>query len=776
MVAKLTPQQWQEISPLLDQALDLSATEREAWLQSLTRSKPEWIDLLRLLLEEHCAVVAERFLEFSPHSPGAASDLQGQRVGPYTLISPIGTGGMGRVWLAQRSDGSFERRVAVKFLQFSVATRAGAERFKREGRILGSLSHPHIAELIDAGVMPDGQPYMVLEYVKGEPIDQFCLSRSLDLRARIQLFLDVLAALGVAHAHLIVHRDIKPSNVLVDAQGQVKLLDFGIAKLLAQDAASPATLLTLEGGAALTPYFAAPEQVTGGAITTATDIYAAGVLLYLLLAGQHPLGQASHSTAELVKRIVEIEPARPSDAISLAGPGGAAAPADAAQSSSHAAHLRRQLRGDLDTIVMRALKKSPGERYGSIAAFADDLRAYLNHQPISARPDTLAYRAAKFVRRNRLAVTLASLALLAMIAGLVGTLIQARNVRMQRDAALRERDLANRIANFMTEIFRVSDPGESVGQTVTARQVLDTAALDIKGDLTVQPEVRARLLHVMGRAYLNLGLFSRAESLLQEGVKIGELSGEERRETFAMTHDLAWAVLQQGRIAEAEQIERKLLENQRRVLGPNDSDTSATTEELAFTMCTESKAACGKGIEMIREVLDQEKATFGPDADRTLGTTDNLAIMLAEDNRFDEALALQQDSVDRHLRLKGAENIGTIDAILNLGEFQRDGGYVHDAERTLQGLLDIETRSLSPNQVETAVTKYDLASVLLRDGRKRKAIALLRQSVEHGLAPRIARGLRTDPLFTSLHNEPQFTALLADVQKRFPSQGPSKAK
>lgn len=223
-------------------------------------------------------------------------------------------------------------------------------------------------------------------------------------------------------------------------------------------------------------------------------------------------------------------------------------------------------------------------------------------------------------------------------------------------------------------------------------------------------------------------------------------------------------------------MERNLLENERRILGPDDNDTLATTEELAFTMCTESKAACEKGIEMTREVLNQEKAAFGPDADRTLGTTDNLAIMLAGENRFDEALALQQDSVDRHLRLKGAENIGTIDAMLNLGEFQRDGGHVHDAERTFQELLDIETRSLGPDQVETAVTRYDLASVLLRAGRKWQAIALLRQSVEHGLAPRIARGLRTDPLFVSLHHDPKFTALLADVQKRFPSQAPSKTK
>lgn len=766
-MSKLSPDQWREISPLLDEALDLSVDQREVWLQSLTASRPQLIGLLGGLLEEHHALSREHFLESSPESPEGRRFLQGHTVGPYTLVSPIGQGGMGQVWLAERSDGRFERRVAIKFLQFSVATRAGAERFRQEGRILGSLTDPHIAELIDAGVMPDGQPYMVLEYVEGEPIDQYCDALALDVNARIRLFLDVLAALAHAHATLIVHRDIKPSNVLVSKDGQVKLLDFGIAKMLAHEGDVVGSgSLTLEAGAALTPQFAAPEQVTGGAVTTATDVYAAGVLLYLLLTGQHPAGPGPHSPASLIKAIVELEPLRPSDAI----------PSDAAvltagKRPTAPDRLRRQLRGDLETIVLKALKKAPSERYGSIAEFSDDLRRYLNYEPVSARPDTIAYRAVKFARRNQLAVTLAALVVIATIVGLVGTLIQARTARRERDSAFRERDRADRIADFMTGIFKVSDPRERAGQTVSARELLDKAAGDINSNLTEEPEVRAQLLHVMGRAYLNLGLFARAESLFRQGIQASKsFQGQDSRDALNMTHDLAWAVMQQGRVTEAEGIERILLETQRRVLGPNDGDTLATMEELAFTVCNEGKAACAEGIQLTRKVLQQQTRTLGPDARYTLVTMDNLAIMLASANRLDEALKLEQDSLARHIRALGPENLDTVNAMLNLGDFQRDAGDEDDAEQTFGKLLEIENRFLGPDQLEIAVTKYDLASVLVRKGRKEEAVPLIRQALEHGLAPRIAQELPTDPLFASLHNDPRFRALIAIARKRVQPQ------
>src|SRR5262249_31211573 len=330
-------------------SLPVSDHHFAARLELLRDENPSLATDLKRLLKEHQTLGSEGFLKTQPPAPFTQAALSGQKVGAYTLESPIGHGGMGTVWAARRSDGRFEGRAAVKFLNLGLLGGAGEDRFKREGSFLAKLSHPHIAHLIDAGTSASGQPYLILEYVEGRQIDQYCEDQALDPEARIQLFLDVLAAVSHAPANLIVHRDIKPSNVLVTGDGQVKLLDFGIGKLLEGESLfGEATALTREGGRALTPAYAAPEQVSGGSITTATDVYALGVVLYQLLAGKHPAESALLSPASLMKAIVETEPPRPSDAGTLAK------------------KRRRALRGDLDTIVLKALKKNPAERYASV--------------------------------------------------------------------------------------------------------------------------------------------------------------------------------------------------------------------------------------------------------------------------------------------------------------------------------------------------------------------------------------------------------------------------
>ena len=311
----LNPNQWQALSPHLDQALELSTEDRSIWLSLLRTQNPLLADQLEVLLFEHHVLAEEGFLERHTVELPSVSSLANQTFGLYRLVSQIGQGGMSSVWLAERIDGRFERQVAVKFLNSALMGKIAEERFKREGRILGHLAHPHIAELIDAGVSHAGQPYLVLEYVQGDHVDCYCDEKKLNLEARIRIFLDVLAAVEHAHANLIVHRDLKPSNVLVRTDGQVKLLDFGIAKLIGgEDASGVATLLTREGGA-LTPAYAAPEQLTGQTITTATDVYALGVLLYELLTGQHPAGRGPHTHANLVKAILDTEAVRPSDIV-----------------------------------------------------------------------------------------------------------------------------------------------------------------------------------------------------------------------------------------------------------------------------------------------------------------------------------------------------------------------------------------------------------------------------------------------------------------------------
>jgi eukaryotic-like serine/threonine-protein kinase len=462
-VNTLSPERWLEVSPYLDQALSIPETERAVWLESFRTKRPDLVDLVQELLEEHQALSQAQFLE----RPPIQSALAGQKIGAYTLTALIGQGGMGTVWLAERCDGRFERKVAIKFIRLAVLDVAGAERFKREGAILGKLSHPQIAELIDAGLTPSGEPFLVLEYVEGKPIDEHCDDNKLGVDARIRLFLDVLSAVAHAHSNLIVHRDIKPTNVFIRNDGEVKLLDFGIAKVLADETnVGAATFFTLEGSAALTPSFAAPEQLSDGTITTATDIYALGVLLYLLLTGQHPAGPGPHSPAQLVRIIVDQEPPRASDAI---------APAQAAVAANRGTtpeKLRRQLHGDLDRIIAKSLKKNPAERYPSASALADDLRRYLEHEPVLARPDSLGYRTAKFVRRNRVAVAVAAMALIAAAAGVAAIVIQARRARAERDFAYRQLMRIQQHDDFLD--FLLSDAAPS-GKPFTVNDLLGRA-------------------------------------------------------------------------------------------------------------------------------------------------------------------------------------------------------------------------------------------------------------------------------------------------------------
>jgi len=554
------------VIPHLDRGLELTAAERAQWLASLRQEDPSLAEDLGILLSKHALLEEQGFLDHGPSVPmpmPAPSTLAGQTVGAYTLTAPIGQGGMGSVWEAERSDGRFQGTAAVKLLNASLVGREGEARFRHEGSILARLHHPHIAQLMDAGVSSLGQPYLVLERVSGERIDVYCDGRHLDVEARLRLFLEVLAAVSHAHAHLVVHRDLKPSNVLVDAEGRVKLLDFGIAKLLEGDV-DTLTVLTRDGESPLTPEYAAPEQLTASGVTTATDVYALGVLLCVLLTGRHPSREAAHSPAELVRAVVDTEALRPSDA----AVGGERADERASVRASTPRRLQGLLRGDLDNIVARALKKRPEERYSSAEAMADDLRRYLAHEPVTARADTWRYRAVKFVRRNRTAVALAALAFLALGAGVAGTLSQALRARAQasradrearaaaeqRDFALRQLSRAEAIndlnsfllseaaplgrpftaGELLARAERIVDQGEdpdgnrvelmvSIGhqydrqdEVDKARRVLERAYDLARG--SPDPTTRARAACALAASLATTGEKDRAEQLFQAGL------------------------------------------------------------------------------------------------------------------------------------------------------------------------------------------------------------------------------------------------------------------
>jgi serine/threonine-protein kinase len=494
----LTPERWRQVSPLLDRALEMTDGERGVWLADLRLRDAELANDLETLVRERGLASREGFLAKPPAPPAAEPSLAGQAFGAYTLISPIGRGGMGTVWLARRSDGRFEGAAAVKLLNASLVGRSGEERFRREGNILARLADPHIARLLDAGVSPSGQPYLVLEHVDGKRIDRFCDVHGLGVEERLRLFLDVMGAVAHAHANLIVHRDIKPSNVLVDNNGHVKLLDFGIAKLLQDEGGGgEATALTREGGRALTPEFAAPEQLTGGAVTTATDVYALGTLLYLLLTGRHPAGAALDSAADLMRAILESEPERPSSAVAVTRARTLEEQrAIAAARGTTPEALNRRLRGDLDTIVAKALKKNSTERYASVTALAGDLRRYLRSEPISARPDTLGYRAAKFVRRNRVAVAAAALVVIGTAIGVVAVQRQARRAEYRFRQV---RKLAH------TVLFDLNPEIESLAGATKARELLVSTSLQYLDSLAAEASDDPALQLELAEAYEKIG-------------------------------------------------------------------------------------------------------------------------------------------------------------------------------------------------------------------------------------------------------------------------------
>ena len=484
---------WSEISPLLDEALDLPGSARESWLKDLETRAPELAAHVRSCLLGVAEVADTKFLEASIRSQ-LPSGLEGHAIGAYTLERPLGFGGMGTVWLAHRNDGRFEGQVAVKLLNAALVGHPSEQRFAREGRVLARLQHPNIARLMDAGVESGRQPYLVLEYVRGQRIDEYCKQRDLGIEERLRLFLDVLAAVAHAHSNLVVHRDLKPSNILVTGHGEVKLLDFGIAALLSTDG-DDLTPLTRHMGPGLTPGYASPEQLLGQPITTAADVFALGTVLFELLAGRRPWStrEEPKTSAELIRLTLETDAPRLSDV-------------------AEQVHWQRGLRGDIDNIVAMALRRSPAERYRTVEAFAHDLRRHLAHEPVSARPRSLRYVVAKFVQRHRTAVLSASVVVSALIAAGAFSFWQMVQANEQRRLA---EDQASR-AEFSRDFaeFVLTDAG-TTGRPFTTRELLARAeqALETYGS-TDTPVAIEQVIN-LGMLYARVGQYRRALDLFE---------------------------------------------------------------------------------------------------------------------------------------------------------------------------------------------------------------------------------------------------------------------
>ncbi len=539
----MLPAHWNTLQPLLDEALDAAPGDRPALLQRWRMAFPALVDALEALLQDHARSSSDGFLAGEPAAAGLFdAPLTGQHLGAYTLLAPIGEGGMGSVWLARRADGRFEAEAAVKLLSLSIAGAGRAERFRHEGHILARLAHPHIARLLDAGVSASGQPYLILEHVRGRHIDHHCDQLRLGLAARLRLFLTLLAAVQHAHGHLVVHRDIKPSNVMVDDAGDVKLLDFGIAKLMVSDGHTAAPL-TQQAGALLSPGYAAPEQLRSGEISTATDVYALGVLLYVLLSGHHPTTRPGSSAAQALHDTLQRDPLPMSQAVR----GDVTV---AAARGLRPATLQRALAGDLDTIVGKALRRLPAERYASVAAMADDVQRHLQQQPVLARRPGAGYVLRRFVQRHRLPVAASLLASLL----LAGVGLQAWQAQQ---AARSSQTQAQTVDGLLQSLFRGMGPDVAASRSFSARELLDRgqAFLDSHAMLDAATQRATRLR--MAVLYRDVGAFRQAAKAFQAEADAAQQSGQIAAQAMALWQ---WAdvVLKEQDITAATQLLARL--------------------------------------------------------------------------------------------------------------------------------------------------------------------------------------------------------------------------
>ena len=715
---------WQTLSSLLDEALDMQPMMRAAWLEQIAATRPELAPTLRKLLSAHATEETADLLARPPALPSlaATSDTDTHRgeqlaadtnVGPYRLRKELGSGGMADVWLADRVDGTLARTVALKIPRLGALRRDLALRFARERDILARLEHPHIARLYDAGISADGLPYLAMEYVDGRPITERCDALRLDVDSRLRLFAQVLDAVQYAHANLVIHRDLKPSNILVTADGQVRLLDFGIAKLLADDETARETHLTRISGRALTPDYASPEQVLGKPLSIATDLYSLGVVLYELLAGKRPYQLKVPSIAQLEEAIVGTDPARPSTVVDEG-------PAPARRTTAN--RLSRTLAGDLDTIVMKALAKTPGARYATVAEFAEDLQRYREGQPIRAQPAALGYRVRKFLARNKIAVSAAAGVFLALV---VATVLVGWQAREAHRAAAK----ADAVKDFLTTLFEANslEPSDAARRrSVTAAQLLDEGAARIGTHFQDQPELKLELQGLIGRLMHDLALSDQALALRKERVALLGRVDASAPERARALHDLADTLAQKGDYDGA----RAQL---RAAIDLLDAKGTRTSEVLRWSlvsalgyldMDTDRAGAERKlqeGADQLHRLAPQSieyaEALLHLGEAHSLANRTELSVRM-----FDAALQLLE-------RALGSRSVRLAQYRYQVAEALADQRRWHESEMQVRAALQTLRDVAGPDHPSTAVAELSLARTLSMQGQPEQARALLEPAV-----------------------------------------------
>ncbi|HWB43287.1 MAG TPA: serine/threonine-protein kinase, partial [Gemmatimonadales bacterium] len=627
-------------------------------------------------------------------------------VGPYRLARELARGGMGVVYLADRADGQFEQRVALKLIKRGMDSDEIHRRFLAERQILARLDHPHIARLLDGGVSAEGQPYFALEYVEGSTLLGHCESRQLGLEDRLRLFLDVCDAVRYAHQNLVVHRDLKPSNILVTADGQVKLLDFGIAKLLSEEPGAE-TGLTETGLRVMTPEYAAPEQVSGAPVTTATDVYALGAVLYELVTGRRAHRLQSGTPAEVLRVVCITEPDAPSSAVS--GP------------------MRKRLRGDIDTITLTALQKEPERRYPTVEQFAADVRRHLDGHPVAARPDTWRYRATKFARRHRLGVAAAAGIVLSLVVGLAGTIWQSRVAAERAQIASAEAAKQRAVRNFLVQLFEASDPAQARGRELTARELLDRGRRDLDTALAAQPVVRSQLLAVLATVYGAIGVAPQADTLFSQAVALTRtLPGNVDLDlATALT---AWAgnLIVQSRFDRAEPLLKEAIERLRR-RDPGDPRVAEPLGALGRMYTFTGDHA--RSATMLREALAITLQQHGPESWQVASVSEDLGYELLQQHNLPAADSAIGAAVAIYQRLLEPDHPGLLWSLSNLAAVRRAQGNEAEAERILKKVIAGQRRIYPEGHSALAHSLTELGWLLTANARYAEAESLIAPAV-----------------------------------------------
>ena len=703
---------WTQLQALFGQAVALPEEERATFLDEACGDdaalRAELEALLRADTENTRTGGADSLLRTRHESDVA---LVGTTIDAWRLIERIGVGGMGSVFLAERSDGSFEQRAALKIVKRGMDTESVIQRFRQERQILARLEHPNIARVLDGGVTPDGRPYFAMEYVDGLPITEFCDAHRLGVRERLRLFRKACNAVHAAHRNLIVHRDLKPSNIIVTADGELKLLDFGIAKVLDE---SEDRHLTRTGLQLHTPAYASPEQLLDQAVTTATDVYALGVILYELLSGRRPF-EVRRTPAEFRDLVLTGQPAKPSVAVTqpVADTGGrAAATTDevGALRGVRTDRLQRRLRGDLDTICLMALHRDPDHRYPSADQMAADIERHLAGQPVVARPDSWAYRLGKFLRRHRAGVAAAAVIVIAFAAMVTFYTIQ---LARERDVALAEQRKASEVVDFVTGLFEVSDPSEARGEEITARELLDEGAVRIRNELADNPEVQLTMQRVLGEVYYSLGAHERAGALLEDALERQRaLLGDANLEVATTKLALGFIYQDRGDLADADELYRESLATRRALLGDDSAEVMEALSVRGFLEETQGNFDAAEAL--YNDVLAMSRRLHGGDHEDTAEAMTQLAGLYRIRDRMDEAEPILRDALAMQERVYGGPHPDSDSTKRQLAGLLRDTRRFDEAQRLYLEVIESRTKMLGPDHLEVAHT-WNSYSQLLSD-------------------------------------------------------------